>query len=65
MSTCLGGAFLGSMFSGLIADGLGRRRSFQLCALPMILGSSIRLTFCGKMFQLNSICVLKLHVISL
>ncbi|KZV26081.1 Major facilitator superfamily protein isoform 1 [Dorcoceras hygrometricum] len=44
VSTCLGGAFLGSIFSGLIADGLGRRRSFQLCALPMIIGSSISAT---------------------
>ncbi|KAJ9551294.1 hypothetical protein OSB04_015339 [Centaurea solstitialis] len=39
VSTCLGGAFLGSLFSGLIADGVGRRRSFQLCALPMIIGA--------------------------
>ncbi|XP_073052977.1 probable plastidic glucose transporter 3 [Primulina eburnea] len=44
VSTCLGGAFIGSMFSGLIADGLGRRRSFQLCALPMIIGSSTSAT---------------------
>ena len=42
MSTCLGGAFLGSLFSGWIADGVGRRRAFQLCALPMIIGAVIR-----------------------
>lgn len=42
VSTCLGGAFVGSIFSGSIADGIGRRRTFQLCALPMIIGASIR-----------------------
>lgn len=42
MSTCLGGAFIGSLFSGWIADGLGRRKAFQLCALPMIIGAAIR-----------------------
>ncbi|GAY51140.1 hypothetical protein CUMW_132020, partial [Citrus unshiu] len=41
VSTCLGGAFVGSMFSGWIADGIGRRRAFQLCALPMIIGASM------------------------
>ncbi|KAG8643413.1 hypothetical protein MANES_11G037500v8 [Manihot esculenta] len=44
VSTCLGGAFIGSMFSGWIADGVGRRRAFQLCALPMIIGASISAT---------------------
>ncbi|KAE8659522.1 putative plastidic glucose transporter 2 [Hibiscus syriacus] len=39
-----GGAFVGSLFSGLIADGVGRRRAFQLCALPMIIGSSMSAT---------------------
>lgn len=42
VSVCLGGAFLGSLFSGGAADGLGRRRAFQLCALPMILGAFVR-----------------------
>ncbi|XP_020966401.1 probable plastidic glucose transporter 3 [Arachis ipaensis] len=37
VSTCLGGAFVGSLFSGWIADGVGRKRSFQLCALPIII----------------------------
>ncbi|XP_038895248.1 probable plastidic glucose transporter 3 isoform X2 [Benincasa hispida] len=41
VSTCLGGAFLGSLFSGWIADGVGRRRALQLCALPMIIGASM------------------------
>lgn len=41
VSTCLGGAFIGSLFSGSIADYFGRRRSFQLCALPMIVGASM------------------------
>ncbi|GLU14488.1 hypothetical protein SLE2022_310530 [Rubroshorea leprosula] len=44
VSTCLGGAFIGSLFSGSIADGVGRRRAFQLCALPMIIGSSMSAT---------------------
>ncbi|KAI4381918.1 hypothetical protein MLD38_007936 [Melastoma candidum] len=39
VSTCLAGAFVGSVLSGLIADGVGRRRSFQLCTLPMIIGA--------------------------
>lgn len=42
VSTCLGGAFIGSLFSGLIADGVGRRRAFQLCALPMVIGAAMR-----------------------
>lgn len=42
VSTCLGGAFIGSLFSGWIADGVGRRRALQLCALPMIIGASMR-----------------------
>ena len=42
MSTCLGGAFVGCVFSGSIADGFGRRRAFQLSALPMIIGASMR-----------------------
>ncbi|KAJ6342722.1 hypothetical protein OIU78_010609 [Salix suchowensis] len=44
VSTCLGGAFVGSIFSGWIADGVGRRRAFQLCALPMIIGASMSAT---------------------
>lgn len=42
VSTCLGGAFIGSLFSGWIADEFGRRRTFQLCALPMIIGAACR-----------------------
>ncbi|KAA8534954.1 hypothetical protein F0562_029957 [Nyssa sinensis] len=44
VSTCLGGAFVGSLFSGWMADEVGRRRAFQLCALPMIIGASISAT---------------------
>ncbi|PON88411.1 Sugar/inositol transporter [Trema orientale] len=44
VSTCLGGAFVGSLFSGWLADGVGRRRAFQLCALPMIIGASMSAT---------------------
>lgn len=44
VSTCLGGAFFGSTISGWIADGIGRRRSFQFCAIPMITGASMRYT---------------------
>lgn len=44
VSSCLGGAFIGSMFSGWITDGVGRRRAFQLCALPMIIGASMSAT---------------------
>ncbi|KAM7255536.1 hypothetical protein ACFE04_008434 [Oxalis oulophora] len=44
VSTCLAGAFVGSVFSGVIADGVGRRRAFQLCALPMIIGATISAT---------------------
>ncbi|KAK8980022.1 hypothetical protein V6N11_061242 [Hibiscus sabdariffa] len=44
VSTCLGGAFIGSLFSGWIADGVGRRRAFQLCALPMVIGAATSAT---------------------
>ncbi|XAR53353.1 hypothetical protein NMG60_11021885 [Bertholletia excelsa] len=41
VSTCLAGGFLGSLLSGWVADGVGRRKAFQLCALPMIIGAFI------------------------
>ncbi|KAH1043750.1 hypothetical protein GYH30_025544 [Glycine max] len=41
VSICLGGALIGCLLSGWIADGVGRRRAFQLCALPMIIGASM------------------------
>ncbi|XP_050289797.1 uncharacterized protein LOC126727945 [Quercus robur] len=52
VSTCLGGALVRALLSGCIADGVGRRRAFQLCALPMIVGASMRclsdkFTYCG------------------
>ena len=42
MSTCLRGALVGALASGWITDGVGRRKAFQLCALPMIVGASMR-----------------------
>ena len=42
MSTCLGGALVRALLSCWIADGVGRRSAFQLCALPMIVGASMR-----------------------
>ncbi|XP_058114197.1 probable plastidic glucose transporter 2 isoform X4 [Magnolia sinica] len=44
VSLCLGGAFIGCLVSGWIADGIGRRRAFQLSALPMIIGASMSAT---------------------
>ncbi|XP_039120174.1 probable plastidic glucose transporter 2 isoform X1 [Dioscorea cayenensis subsp. rotundata] len=44
VSMCLGGAFIGCLFSGWIADGIGRRRAFQLSVLPMIIGASLSAT---------------------
>ncbi|XP_060172434.1 probable plastidic glucose transporter 2 isoform X8 [Lycium barbarum] len=41
VSTLLGAAFAGSLISGWIADGVGRRRAFQLCSLPMLMGASL------------------------
>ncbi|XP_072960037.1 probable plastidic glucose transporter 2 isoform X1 [Typha angustifolia] len=41
VSMCLGGALVGCLFSGSIADGIGRCRAFQLSALPMIIGASL------------------------
>ncbi|KAK6941504.1 Major facilitator, sugar transporter-like [Dillenia turbinata] len=41
VSTCLAGAFGGCLLSGWVADEVGRRRAFQLCALPMIIGAAI------------------------
>ncbi|PKA63461.1 putative plastidic glucose transporter 3 [Apostasia shenzhenica] len=41
VSMCLGGALIGCLCSGWIADGIGRRRAFQLSALPMIVGACL------------------------
>ncbi|GAV78424.1 Sugar_tr domain-containing protein [Cephalotus follicularis] len=41
VSMCLGGAFIGSALSGWIADAVGRRRAFQLSAIPMVIGAYI------------------------
>ncbi|GJY14542.1 probable plastidic glucose transporter 2 isoform X1, partial [Tanacetum coccineum] len=44
VSTCLGGAFIGSLFSGWTADEFRRRKNFQLCALPMVIGAAYSAT---------------------
>ncbi|KAI7736428.1 hypothetical protein M8C21_016101 [Ambrosia artemisiifolia] len=44
VSSLLGGAFFGSTVSGWVADGVGRRRGFQLCAIPLIIGASLSAT---------------------
>lgn len=36
------GAFTGSVGGGVLADTLGRRRTFQLDAIPLILGAALR-----------------------
>lgn len=41
VSICLVGALLGCILSGPIADTLGRRRSAQLSAIPIIIGASL------------------------
>jgi MFS family permease len=56
VSICLGGAFLGCLFSGSVADGIGRRRAFQLSALPMIVGAAVRYIIYNlltRVFSLN------------
>ena len=42
VSIFLVGAFIGSFGGGLLADLVGRRRNFQLDAIPLILGSVLR-----------------------
>lgn len=39
VSVCLFAAFFGCAVSGVVADSIGRRRSFQLSTIPMILGA--------------------------
>ncbi|KAF9597826.1 hypothetical protein IFM89_021911 [Coptis chinensis] len=65
VSMCLGGAFVGSLFSGWIADSVGRRRAFQLSAVPMILGASMR-SLCStvRTWQLTPITALALLVLN-
>ena len=60
MSTCLGGALVGALLSGWIADGVGRRRASQLCALPMIVGASMRYACTINIIALD--CLLGLRV---
>ncbi|KAK9123323.1 hypothetical protein Sjap_012925 [Stephania japonica] len=44
VSTCLGGAFVGSLLCGWIADEIGRKRTLQVSALPLIVGASLSAT---------------------
>ena len=60
MSTCLGGALVGALLSGWIADGVGRHRAFQLCALPIIVGASMRYACTINIIALE--CLLGLYV---
>ncbi|KAE8800336.1 putative plastidic glucose transporter 3 [Hordeum vulgare] len=67
VSICLGRAFVGCLFSGSVADGIGRRRAFQLSALPMIMGAALscpwfdssqeRICAKGQLFLLTRITV--------
>lgn len=42
MSSTLAGATVGSFTGGALADKLGRKRTFQLNALPLIVGTLLR-----------------------
>ena len=64
MSTCLGGALVGALLSGWIADGVGRHRAFKLClyiiALECLLGLYVAIglvSFILYTFQLDLILV--------
>lgn len=57
VSVCLMGAFAGCAISASVADTLGRRRAFQLCAVPILLGSifsakaqNLELMLAGRLF---------------
>jgi MFS family permease len=41
VSTFLIGAFIGSVIGGPLSDAIGRRRTFQLDAIPLILGPAL------------------------
>ncbi|XP_024540180.1 probable plastidic glucose transporter 2 isoform X1 [Selaginella moellendorffii] len=58
VSVCLIGAFAGCAISGTVADRLGRRRAFQLCAIPMVLGPILS----AKAWNLASMLVGRLLV---
>lgn len=54
VSVCLFAAFFGCAVSGVVADSIGRRRSFQLSTIPMILGACARFVACSHaVFQVN------------
>jgi len=42
VSSTLAGATVGSFTGGALADKLGRKRTFQLNALPLIVGTILR-----------------------
>ncbi|BFI24319.1 hypothetical protein MPTK2_1g10400 [Marchantia polymorpha subsp. ruderalis] len=35
------GAFVGSISGGVLSDAVGRRRTFQICAIPLVLGAAL------------------------
>jgi MFS family permease len=45
VSTFLVGAFIGSVSGGVLADKVGRRRTFQIDMLPLIVGAALRYKF--------------------
>jgi MFS family permease len=42
VSTTLAGATVGSFTGGALADKLGRKRTFQLDAIPLVIGPFLR-----------------------
>ncbi|CAM6082925.1 unnamed protein product [Calypogeia fissa] len=35
------GAFIGSISGGILSDAIGRRRTFQICATPLVIGAAL------------------------
>lgn len=64
VSVFLFGAFAGCAFSSTIADGIGRRRSFQYSALPILLGTALSATAAstGAMIVGRLICGIGLGI---
>ncbi len=51
VSSTLAGATVGSFTGGSLADKIGRRRTFQLDAIPLLIGTLLRsLLFCLFLF---------------
>lgn len=36
------GAFIGSISGGVLTDAIGRRQTFQICAIPLVIGAALR-----------------------